>query len=228
MQMHNTSSFIHTKLMMSSCHTHKILTLSLQTRRTCSLPYTHTSTLNWYPLINTHSSHTSTCALTQTREHQHIHFNTLTWTLVNPLQSKRIRTHTHTHARAHIHTHQHRYTPHIAHTSCSILHTHHTSNTRINTPFNTQPTALIHYSVGLFGLSSFPWTCTHELSSSWNTHTWTHTHTDQVLFLKSFSLHTHQRTHQPDTPGLFGLSSFPETHTHEMFFSLRTHEHTHT
>ena len=46
MQMYNTSPFIRTKLMMSSCHTHKILTLSLQTHRTCSLPYIHTSTLN--------------------------------------------------------------------------------------------------------------------------------------------------------------------------------------
>jgi hypothetical protein len=66
-----------------------------------------------------------------------------------------------------------------------------------------------------------------------NTHTHTHTHVDHVLFLKSFSLHTpytltSTHTHQPDTPGLFGLCSCPETRTHEMSSSLHTHEHTHT
>ena len=176
--MHNTSSFIHTKLMMSSCHTHKILTLSLQTRRTCSLPYTHTSTLNWYPLVNTHLSHTSTCALTQTHEHQHIHFNTLTWTHVNTLQTKRIRTHTHTHISAHPHTSTQIHTTHSSYIlfyftyTPHIKHTHqHTLQHTANSPDTLQCRVI---RVVLFSL---------------NMHTW------NVLFLKHAHMNTH--THRP-------------------------------
>ena len=127
--------------------------------------------------------------------------------------------------RTHEHTHTH--VDHVLFFKSFSLHTHTSTHTHQHTH---QPDTQ-----GLLGLLSFHETLTHETSFYLRTHehTHTHTHVDRVLFLKSFSLHTpytltSTHTHQPDTPGLFGLCSCPETRTHEMSFFLRTHEHTRT
>ena len=192
------------------------------------------------------------------RTHEHTHTLTMSFSLSFFPYTLLTHRHQHTHINTHINTHtstwytrlfgfswntqtrnvlflKHTWThTHIDHDlflRSFSLHTHTHQHTHINTHPSTHTSTWYTMVIRVMLFSSN----THTWNVLFLTHTWTHTHThvDHVLFLKSFSLHTpytltSTHTHQPDTPGLFGLCSCPETRTHEMSFFLRTHEHTRT
>ena len=150
------------------------------------------------------------CPLPETRTHEHTHTQTRSCSL-SPFPYTPINAHINL-----IHQGYSGYPLFLKHThmKCSFFYAHMNTHTHRPCPF-------------LRSFSFHTPTSTHPHQHTHiNTPTSTHTHQHTPINTHT-STHT-QHTHQPDTSGLFGLASFPETRTHEMSFSLRTHEHTRT